>query len=119
MRIERPIHASDITANRFFVIIRDLDAAESSAIADRIASISRDGIPNYFDDQRFGSLGESGEFIAAPWCRGDYERLVAKGVQFTEEPTERFYGIDCGLRDPFGNHIRMTQPAPVPSQPAG
>jgi uncharacterized glyoxalase superfamily protein PhnB len=50
-------------------------------------------------------------------CRGDYERLVAQGVEFTEEPTERFYGIDCGLRDPFGNHIRMTEPAPEPIVP--
>ena len=45
-------------------------------------------------------------------CRGTYEELKAKGVEFTEEPTERFYGIDCGLRDPFGNHIRITQPTP-------
>jgi catechol 2,3-dioxygenase-like lactoylglutathione lyase family enzyme len=43
-------------------------------------------------------------------CRGTYEELKAKGVEFSEEPTERFYGIDCGLRDPFGNHIRITQP---------
>jgi hypothetical protein len=43
--------------------------------------------------------------------------LVAQGVEFTEEPTERFYGIDCGLRDPFGNHIRMTEPAPHPVEP--
>jgi hypothetical protein len=34
-------------------------------------------------------------------------------VEFTEEPTERPYGIDCGLRDPFGNHIRFSQPLPV------
>jgi catechol 2,3-dioxygenase-like lactoylglutathione lyase family enzyme len=46
-------------------------------------------------------------------CRKTYEELRAKGVEFTEEPTERFYGIDCGLRDPFGNHIRITQPASV------
>ena len=39
-----------------------------------------------------------------------YEELLAKGVEFTEEPTERFYGTDCGLRDPFGNHIRIGQP---------
>ena len=50
-------------------------------------------------------------------CRGDYERLRANGVEFTEEPTERFYGIDCGMRDPFGNHIRMTEPAAVPAEP--
>ncbi len=39
-----------------------------------------------------------------------YEALLAKGVEFTEEPTERFYGTDCGLRDPFGNHLRIGQP---------
>ena len=45
-------------------------------------------------------------------CRGTYEALKAKGVEFTEEPTERFYGVDCGLRDPFGNALRLTQPIP-------
>lgn len=42
-------------------------------------------------------------------CRKTYETLLARGVEFTEEPTERPYGIDCGLRDPFGNSIRFTQ----------
>ncbi|MFI6574548.1 VOC family protein [Nocardiopsis sp. NPDC050513] len=42
-------------------------------------------------------------------CRKTYETLLAKGVEFTEEPTERPYGIDCGLRDPFGNRLRLTQ----------
>jgi uncharacterized glyoxalase superfamily protein PhnB len=59
--------------------------------------------------------GNAGMFImTTDDCRGDYERLSALGVEFTEEPTERFYGIDCGIRDPFGNHIRMTEPAPLP-----
>ena len=39
-----------------------------------------------------------------------YERLKARGVEFTEEPQERFYGIDAAFRDPFGNHWRLTQP---------
>jgi catechol 2,3-dioxygenase-like lactoylglutathione lyase family enzyme len=47
-------------------------------------------------------------------CRATYERLKANGVEFTEEPVERFYGIDCALRDPFGNPIRITQPAQGP-----
>ena len=47
-------------------------------------------------------------------CRRTYESLKAKGVEFTQEPEERFYGTDCALRDPFGNNIRITQPAPVP-----
>ncbi len=42
-------------------------------------------------------------------CRKTYEELSARGVEFTEEPTERDYGIDCALRDPFGNAIRIVQ----------
>jgi catechol 2,3-dioxygenase-like lactoylglutathione lyase family enzyme len=45
-------------------------------------------------------------------CRKAYETLLARGVEFTQEPTEQIYGIDVGLRDPFGNHIRIVQQAP-------
>jgi catechol 2,3-dioxygenase-like lactoylglutathione lyase family enzyme len=38
-----------------------------------------------------------------------YEDLVAKGVEFTQEPITREYGTDVGLRDPFGNAIRILQ----------
>jgi catechol 2,3-dioxygenase-like lactoylglutathione lyase family enzyme len=47
-------------------------------------------------------------------CRRTYAELASRGVEFTQEPVERFYGIDCGIRDPFGNHLRITQPAPEP-----
>ncbi|MET8850717.1 VOC family protein [Amycolatopsis sp. NPDC004625] len=49
-------------------------------------------------------------FFATDDCRKTYETLLAQGVEFTDEPTERPYGIDCGLRDPFGNSIRFSQP---------
>jgi catechol 2,3-dioxygenase-like lactoylglutathione lyase family enzyme len=39
-----------------------------------------------------------------------YETLKARGVtDFTQEPTDHFYGTDMGLRDPFGNAIRILQ----------
>jgi uncharacterized glyoxalase superfamily protein PhnB len=39
-----------------------------------------------------------------------YETLVERGVEdFTQEPTEHFYGKDMGLRDPFGNAIRILE----------
>ncbi|HMJ36999.1 MAG TPA: hypothetical protein VK501_24040 [Baekduia sp.] len=44
------------------------------------------------------------------------EDLVAKGVEFSEPPTERPYGIDCGLRDPFGNKLRISQMAEMPAR---
>jgi catechol 2,3-dioxygenase-like lactoylglutathione lyase family enzyme len=43
-----------------------------------------------------------------------YRTLRDRGVEFTEEPTERFYGTDCGLRDPFGNPLRITEPKEGP-----
>lgn len=39
-----------------------------------------------------------------------HAELASRGVELTEEPTERPYGIDFGLRDPFGNSIRVSQP---------
>ena len=50
-------------------------------------------------------------------CRKTYEQLKARGVEIAEEPTEHFYGTDMGLRDPFGNHIRIVQLAAVPAGP--
>jgi catechol 2,3-dioxygenase-like lactoylglutathione lyase family enzyme len=58
--------------------------------------------------------GGSGLIFQTDDCRGTYERLRANGVEFTQEPVERFYGIDCGLRDPFGNPLRFTQPPEGP-----
>lgn len=49
-------------------------------------------------------------------CRKTYETLQAHGVDITQEPTDHFYGTDMGARDPFGNHIRILQPARVPQQ---
>lgn len=39
----------------------------------------------------------------------DYELLKSRGVEFTEEPEDRPYGIDSGFRDPSGNSFRLTQ----------
>lgn len=60
-----------------------------------------------------GALGAAA-MLTTDDCRKTYEELSALGVEFTEEPTEQPYGIDCALRDPFGNHIRITQLATGP-----
>ena len=48
-------------------------------------------------------------FLTTEDCRASYEELKDRGVEFTEEPEERPYGIDSGFRDPSGNSIRLTQ----------
>ncbi|KID29254.1 lactoylglutathione lyase-like lyase [Prauserella sp. Am3] len=60
-----------------------------------------------------GALGAAA-MLNTDDCQKTYETLRAKGVEFTEVPTEQPYGIDCALRDPFGNHIRITQLAEGP-----
>jgi uncharacterized glyoxalase superfamily protein PhnB len=48
-------------------------------------------------------------FLTTEDVRADYQELKARGVEFTETPEERPYGIDSAFRDPSGNHIRLTQ----------
>jgi predicted enzyme related to lactoylglutathione lyase len=48
-------------------------------------------------------------FLATDDCQASYEELKARGVEFTEPPEERPYGIDSGFRDPSGNSFRLTQ----------
>jgi catechol 2,3-dioxygenase-like lactoylglutathione lyase family enzyme len=47
--------------------------------------------------------------LATDDARATHETLRSRGVELTEEPTERPYGTDFGLRDPFGNAIRIIQ----------
>lgn len=48
-------------------------------------------------------------FLTTDDCQARYEELRARGVEFTEAPEQRPYGIDCGFRDPSGNSVRLTQ----------
>jgi uncharacterized glyoxalase superfamily protein PhnB len=48
-------------------------------------------------------------FLTTDDCRASYEELKARGVEFSEAPEERPYGIDSGFRDPSGNSIRLTE----------
>ena len=53
-------------------------------------------------------------------ARGLYETLKARGVtDFTQEPTDHFYGTDMGIRDPFGNAIRILQQGEGPPEGDG
>ena len=48
-------------------------------------------------------------FLTTDDVHAAYEELKGRGVEFTEEPEERPYGIDSGFRDPSGNSFRLTQ----------
>jgi uncharacterized glyoxalase superfamily protein PhnB len=48
-------------------------------------------------------------FLTTDDVQASYEELKARGVEFSEAPEERPYGIDSGFRDPSGNSLRLTQ----------
>ena len=48
-------------------------------------------------------------FLTTDDVQASYEELKGRGVEFTEPPEERPYGIDSGFRDPSGNSLRLTQ----------
>jgi predicted enzyme related to lactoylglutathione lyase len=48
-------------------------------------------------------------FLVTDDCQATYDELTARGVEFTDPPTQQPYGIDTGFRDPFGNNLRLTQ----------
>jgi catechol 2,3-dioxygenase-like lactoylglutathione lyase family enzyme len=50
-----------------------------------------------------------GLFFSTDDCQATYEELKGRGVEFTEEPSQRPYGIDAAFRDPSGNNVRMVQ----------
>ena len=50
-----------------------------------------------------------GVFLSTDDVQRDYEDLKSRGVEFTEAPEDRPYGIDSGFRDPSGNAFRLTQ----------
>jgi catechol 2,3-dioxygenase-like lactoylglutathione lyase family enzyme len=52
-------------------------------------------------------------FLTTADCQAAYEELRGRGLEFTEQPEERPYGIDAAFRDPSGNHIRLTQVSEV------
>ncbi|MFO0013831.1 MAG: tRNA pseudouridine(13) synthase TruD [Planctomycetota bacterium] len=75
-QVARPFVASDIRGNRFRIRLRGLNRSQRSEFESRIAVTHSHGLVNYFDDQRFGSIGVSGDLIGAAWCKGNYERAL-------------------------------------------
>lgn len=73
------------------------------------------GAPVFTDEQEriVRTAMESGLigaiFLVTDDVQRDYDELSLKGVEFTEKPEQRPYGIDCGFRDPSGNQIRLAQ----------
>ncbi|MBX7102960.1 MAG: tRNA pseudouridine(13) synthase TruD [Gemmataceae bacterium] len=80
-QINRPFTSADIEANQFQITLRKLSETAAAAATARASEVARFGVPNYFDDQRFGST-DGEEFAARLMVLGRYEdalRLALAG----------------------------------------
>lgn len=75
-RLPFPYGPRSFAGNRFLVVLRDLSHQAGSDAVRAVEELARDGLPNYFDDQRFGSVGFRGGFVAEAWLKGDFERAL-------------------------------------------
>ena len=75
-RLPGPYGPAQFRGNRFVVVLRDLSSVALARAIGAIGELPCDGLPNYFDDQRFGSVGFGGGFIAQAWLAGDHERAL-------------------------------------------
>jgi len=73
---DRPFIPADIQANRFWIVVRRLTRRAAETARQELPLVAAEGVPNYFDRQRFGSLGRSRQFVAEAWCRGDFQRAL-------------------------------------------
>ncbi|MFP4395072.1 MAG: tRNA pseudouridine(13) synthase TruD [Anaerolineales bacterium] len=72
----RELLASDVQANHFTVVVRDIASAEEAErLGEATLALGRDGLPNYYDDQRFGSYSEAG-FLGKAVLLRDAEEVV-------------------------------------------
>lgn len=71
-----PYTSADIAANRFAVTIRGMSDTAVSHAERTLAEVGAAGLPNYFDDQRFGSVGDPPEFVAKEMVFGRFENAL-------------------------------------------
>lgn len=68
--------STDLIGNRFRLSLRDLRPTSRPTYEIALEEMRRDGVPNYFDDQRFGSVGTDGQFIARELVHGRFEEAL-------------------------------------------
>jgi tRNA pseudouridine13 synthase len=105
-RLTEPYGPNHFRGNRFTVVLRDMAIEKARAAKVALEELPRDGLPNYFDDQRFGSVGYDGDFIGRAWLVGDHEkalRLAIAEPNPSDRPNEREEKVI--LRESWGNWV--------------
>jgi tRNA pseudouridine13 synthase len=111
-----PLSPADVNGNRFSLVLRDLSDHETVGIQGRMSEVSRSGLPNYFDQQRFGSLAPGEDHIGKRiLCRDAEGALRAYLTQpFVGDPG-RVREFKAYAAQHWGDWEAMFEAAPRPS----
>lgn len=90
-RLEEPFGPQHFRGNHFRIVLRDLSKPAVSRARVRLDQVARDGVANYFDEQRFRSVSHDRRFIARALIDGDFEEAVRLAVA---EPYEHDRATD-------------------------
>jgi tRNA pseudouridine13 synthase len=112
-RLTHPYGPNQFRGNRFTVVLRDMTPEKAKAADRALNELPRDGLPNYFDDQRFGSVGYDGDFIGRAWLVGDHEKALKLAIAEpnpSDRPNER--DEKALLRESWGNWVEAKAKLP-------
>jgi len=115
-RSRRPLTPADVVANRFTLVLRDLSVRQAAQIQERLIQVSRFGLPNYFDQQRFGSLAAGEDHIGKRILRRDAEgalrAYLSQPFAGDSSPVRQFKAFAA---EHWGDWDALFEAAPRPS----
>lgn len=79
-QVGAPYTSRNIRANRFTITLRALASQAVPPAEEALGEVAREGVPNYFDDQRFGSVTGGQEFVARLMVRAQYEEALRQAL---------------------------------------
>jgi tRNA pseudouridine13 synthase len=114
--LNRALRPSDLEGNRFSIVVRDLSEADARHLSLRMQRIGQVGLPNYFDQQRFGSLAPGRAHIARHILLRDAEGAVRSYLthRFAGDP-KRVRKFKAFAADHWGDWRALFEAAPRPS----
>ncbi|MCB9880289.1 MAG: tRNA pseudouridine(13) synthase TruD [Planctomycetes bacterium] len=89
------IDSKQSSGNRFQIVVRDVSLFDIARLRRNRAAVEATGLPNYFDDQRFGNLSQGQGFVFEALAKGDAERALRWLIA---TPPEHDRGGDSKLR---------------------
>jgi tRNA pseudouridine13 synthase len=79
-QVPHPYGSTDIRANRFRLAVRSLTPEQIQMAQQSLEEVRTDGVPNYFDDQRFGSIEANQDFVARMLVQGRFEDALRQAL---------------------------------------